>query len=331
MVSYLILSESGWILSSEPDLTNPALRIRSFLYSNFLLGKNEGKQLRRCQYKPDIQSLRRQRATQHAEEFLIPVAHRECGSGRRVDTVVTYSETREWKRVRRLNQNNKSMGNASGFGGGMNLFGRATGANQPISVQGDPLIGIFGAMLSQPVHFLLNVFFRGDRRDAPHHNRWNHVNIRRVLGAAIRGASLVRRFIGRIAIQPLAELESLLRRQCAYRFDNLIKCEQRYKNISAEVLAQPLRTRGVRGGYSSGCSAEDVNGKLYPKRPPKGPGRLRRRNSKLRPNALQTQKWNLNPSWKMRWRNPPVAINFLFEVVRMFVPVRVGLPAASTV
>jgi hypothetical protein len=33
----------------------------------------------------------------------------------------------------------------------------------------------------------------------------------------------------------------------------------------------------------------------------------------------------------MRWGKPPVAINFLFEVVRMFVPVRVGLPAASTV
>src|SRR5262245_1434709 len=128
-------------------------------------------------------------------------------------------------------------------------------------------------MLSQPVHFLLNVFIRGYRRDAPHHDRWNHVNVRRVLGAAIRGASLIRRFIGRIAIQPLAELESLLRRQFAYRFDNLVKCEQRHKNISAEILAQPLQTRGVRGGHPSGGNAEDVNGQLYiMKRPPKGQG-----------------------------------------------------------
>ena len=28
----------------------------------------------------------------------------------------------------------------------------------------------------------------------------------------------------------------------------------------------------------------------------------------------------------MRWGKPPVAINFLFEVVRMFVPVRIGAP-----
>src|SRR5262249_14066850 len=143
---------------------------------------------------------RRQRATQHAEESLIPVAHSESGSGRRVDTVVAYSETREWKRVRRFNQNNKCMGNASGFGGGMNLFGRATGANQPVSIQSDPLIGIFGAMLSQPVHFLLNASFLGDRRHAAHRDRWNHLNVWRVLGAAIRGGGLVRRFIGRIAI-----------------------------------------------------------------------------------------------------------------------------------
>jgi hypothetical protein len=55
-----------------------------------------------------------------------------------------------------------------------------------------------------------------------------------------------------------------------------------------------------------------------------GPVLLRRRNSESRPNALQTQKWNLNPSWKMRWGKPPVAISFAFEVVRMFVPVRIG-------
>jgi hypothetical protein len=40
-----------------------------------------------------------------------------------------------------------------------------------------------------------------------------------------------------------------LRRQFAYRFDNLVKCEQRHKNISAKILAQPLLTRGVRGGH----------------------------------------------------------------------------------
>ncbi len=45
---------------------------------------------------------------------------------------------------------------------------------------------------------------------------------------------------------------------------------------------------------------------------------------------VETQKWNLNPSWKMRWGNPPVAINFLFEVVRMFVPVRTGAPMVGS-
>ena len=31
----------------------------------------------------------------------------------------------------------------------------------------------------------------------------------------------------------------------------------------------------------------------------------------------------------MRWGNPPVAINFALEVVRMFVPVRIGAPVAG--
>ena len=34
------------------------------------------------------------------------------------------------------------------------------------------------------------------------------------------------------------------------------------------------------------------------------------------PIRLAIRHWNLNPSWKMRWANPPAAINFSFEVVR---------------
>ncbi len=32
----------------------------------------------------------------------------------------------------------------------------------------------------------------------------------------------------------------------------------------------------------------------------------------------------------MRWGNPPIAINFSFEVVRMFVPVRIGAPLVGS-
>src|SRR5262249_30806000 len=71
--------------------------------------------------------------------------------------------------------------------------------------------------------------------------------------------------------------------------------------------------------------------KARPEEAAEGAGEPSAGHSESRLNALQTQKWNLNPSWKMRWGNPPVAINFLFEMVRMFVPVRIGLPAASTV
>src|SRR5262245_18462451 len=83
---------------------------------------------------------------------------------------------------------------------------------------------------------------------------------------------------------------------------------------------------------SAGLRARTVHQRTRPAQQPlKGPGSLRRHHSESRPNAFRAQKWNLNPSWKMRWGKPPVAINFLFEVVRMFVPARVGLPAASIV